>query len=58
MPTRVPIPERRRGHDACIGFLGKSNMVEMDSISSNPSLVPWGGVETEILGLLPRELLD
>lgn len=33
-------------------------MVEMDSISSDPSLVPWGGVEAgRPLGLLPGEPL-
>lgn len=45
VPTRVLIIEGTRGHDAWMGFGGKSNMVEMDSISSNPSLVPWGGVK-------------
>lgn len=43
--TRVPVPEWMRGHDAWIGVLGKSDMVEMDSISPTPSLAAWGGVE-------------
>lgn len=41
--TRVLTPEGTRGHDVWVAVLGRSNMVEMDSISPNPSLVPGGG---------------
>lgn len=61
MATRVLVPERMSGHDAWIGVLGKSNMVGMDSISSNPFLrvawVEWKPAR-EVLSLLPREPLD
>lgn len=55
MPWRVLI-WGTRGHVARIGVERKSNVLEMDSISLHPSLVPWRGVEAERSWSVARRL--